>query len=346
MARLRDDMRTAFDREQGELGDVQDARYWIVRNALSAPVRKPSSRLQLAAALATILIAAIIVGTFLALRSTTHPRSVPAGPHPPKAGLPSNGWIAYSTGNHGKGFNWGSAPPNELTQGSDIYIVREGGLPRLIAGREGGNVRNFCPAFSPDGELLAYGQEVNPGTRYLVVVALNAGGAITASTRMKVPRTGQDVCVRWSADGSRLAFVDAGKVEVRLLDGSTPASVPYDPSVRDFDLEDPTLLSPSGEWTAGADCSDATPPDKLILESRRGRANVDVPLPGCPYSIVTWAPDGRKVLVVQDIGGAFVIMAVSVDEPSAVTVVVPRVVVNGERSWPGRGDMSWQPVYR
>ena len=61
----------------------------------------------------------------------------------------SNGWIAYSTGGQLPG-------SSDTVSGSDVYLVREGGKPRLIAGRVRGSTRNVCPAFSPDGTKLDF----------------------------------------------------------------------------------------------------------------------------------------------------------------------------------------------
>ena len=42
-------------------------------------------------------------------------------------------------------------------------------------------------------------------------------------------------------------------------------------------------------------------------------------------------------------GRDFTMFAVSVRAPFTMVPVVERVRVNHGRSWPGRGDVSWQP---
>jgi hypothetical protein len=65
----------------------------------------------------------------------------------------------------------------------------------------------------------------------------------------------------------------------------------------------------------------------------------------CPYAVAGWSPDGRKILVMYDVSGLhFTMSAVSVDAPFDIEPIVVRVRVNHGRSWPGRGDVSWQPV--
>jgi hypothetical protein len=47
--------------------------------------------------------------------------------------------------------------------------------------------------------------------------------------------------------------------------------------------------------------------------------------------------------VMRDVGGGFAMRAVSVEAPFASTFVAD-ARVNNARSWPGYGDVSWQPI--
>jgi hypothetical protein len=247
----------------------------------------------------------------------------------------SDGWIAYSTDGQKPG-------GTDITHGSDLYLVREGGQPTLIAGRAGGTTRNSCPAFSPDGSRLAFGA-AGPQGRAVIVLGIDASGVTNDRISIAVPGTGQAVCAQWSSDGTRIAYLAGSTVTVRGLDGSTPASVAGDPTAKDFGPATRSLLSPSGAWTARVE-STADFCD-LVVAKPNGTATHIFPLSYCPYAIAAWSPDGRQVLVMQDVSGQnFTMHAIAVDSPSVVTVVAD-VQTNGARSWPGLGDVSWQPLF-
>jgi WD40-like Beta Propeller Repeat len=278
------------------------------------------------------LLAAALLGAIAGGRALLRRETPPLAPT-----RATNGWIAYST----DGQNPGST---DVTTGSDIYVVREGGQPRLIAGRQGGTTRNACPAFSPDGTRLAFGVASNQG-RAVVVLGLDANGVISDTLHITVPGYGPAVCVRWSSDGKRVGYLDRGVVVVRGLDGSTPAIAADDPGVKDLergrDPSDP-LLSPSGDWMARlsfgiSDC-------QIVVARPDGTAAHIVALSICPYAIAAWSPDGRQVLLLEDKGEASTLRAIGIDSPLNVTVV-SAVSTNGARSSPGRGDVSWQPVF-
>ncbi len=74
---LRDDIRAGFDRKQAALGEVGDTRRRLMQDALAAPERA-SYRVQWAAGIAAVLIAAIVIATFALVRGNVRPHGVPA----------------------------------------------------------------------------------------------------------------------------------------------------------------------------------------------------------------------------------------------------------------------------
>ena len=257
---------------------------------------------------------------------------------------PHNGdWIAYSTAPSGDQRRRGG---NTLT-GSDAFLVRAGGEPILVAGRGAGRTWNACPAFSPDGTKLAFGTK-SPGRKSVSVVRVTRAGA-SAAQRVKLRvRGGNSLapCPLWSADGSRLAYLLEGKVVVRGLDGSARRATAGDPVRDDFRARygDP-LVSPASDLEVlrsdpiGSTCAVmvARPDgsDRRVLPNPEG---------SCSYAVAAWSPDGRKLLVMRDVSGIhFSMYAVSVNAPFETVTIVERVRVNHGRSWPRRGDVSWQP---
>ena len=160
--------------------------------------------------------------------------------------------------------------------------------------------------------------------------------------RIAVPGPGPGVCVRWSSDGTHLAYLDGGVVVVRGLDGSTRASVAGDPGAGDFaptpQWSDP-VLSPSREWSVRLTDSG------IVVAHPDGTFAHIIPLTYSPYSIAAWSPDGRQVLLMEDVSGHdFTMHAIAVDSDFKATIV-STVRTNGARSWPGSADVSWQPVF-
>ena len=257
----------------------------------------------------------------------------------------ANGWIAYSTSLPAVG-------RMDRRSGGDIFLARASETPRLIAdwrhaGRDGSPGRNICPAFSPDGRRLLYAVEAFYGND-IVVLDVAPNGDITDTVRFHGAGSRWLSCPAWSSDGTRIAFVDTtnGEVTVRAPDGSPPsggpAGLPGDPSIEDFtrprEATDP-LLSPAGDrFVRLGDCG-------VVVAASDGTGARTIPLDYCPYAIAAWSPVGRQILVMQDNTGGFTIHAISVDGPTRDSIVASSTVYD-QHSLPGRGDVTWQPVFR
>jgi hypothetical protein len=322
----------------------------------------PSTRLALRwslvvlAVVATLLAAVAGIGAFLRERS---PLPRPAV---------SNGWIAFSSQ-----AGWPEVGHDYMGSGGDVYLVREGVLPKIIVSRGARNTSNVCPAFSPDGLTLAYGHR-DGSSRAVVFLRVSADGSASETARLDVPGDGNVPCPRWSSDGTRIAYlVDDSRlfvedpphrfatIVVRGLDGSTLVPRAGDPSADDlkrtgFALDTVPLLSPSGNRMVLADGRGVVVerPDgseARVLMSRERFAEILGYAPGTtlePYAIAAWSPDSRQVVVMGDVSGYdFTMLAISVESPFGAVVLAPFVRVNSASgsSFPGRVDVSWQPVF-
>ena len=212
----------------------------------------------------------------LGAATLTAARATPTGDSRPHNG----DWIAYSTS---PGDNLSRRSPG----GSDVFVVRQGRAPMLVASREDGRTpegrsRNVCPAFSPDGTMLAFGTK-SPG------LSLSVGRMTRAGRRAHLDvREGRlPPCPQWSADSSRLAYVRGRKVIVRGLDGSSSRPAVGDPIVQDFrGRHADSLTSPTGDLVARRGDS----PCGVVVERPDGshRRNVDF---GCTYpfyAVAAW----------------------------------------------------------
>ena len=97
------------------------------------------------------------------------------------------------------------------------------------------------------------------------------------------------------------------------------------------------LWSPSGDRIAYAG-------DGVVVADPDG-SDVQVVSPDAGYALATWSPDGRYLLHMRDISGRnWDLISTAATAPFAELTVVHAIPTTSARLWPGRDDVSWQPV--
>ena len=205
----------------------------------------------------------------------------------------ANGWVAYAQ--HSLQGN-----PDARNTPMDIYLIREGAVPRRIAGSDDGLTRAVCPTFSPDGTRLAYAESTGRtdggsgsyvwANRAVVVVELDATGLPAGdAVRIPVSPDGSDACPAWSFDGRTLAFLtgESRNLAIARADGSTEPT----PIGTDMTLQSNVFAwSPRGDFIARAGPSDIW---LVAVDGGQARqiATGDDSFPG----ELAWSPDGSRI---------------------------------------------------
>ena len=112
-----------------------------------------------------------------------------------------------------------------------IFATRIGGIPRRIIGAQDDGIEEVCPAFSPDGRLLAYGVRMvgqsatgEDNRSWVVIVSLDADGSLTPLHRLPGGEPGGEFagtpCPKWSPDSSAVAWHDDTQLRIAPLDGA------------------------------------------------------------------------------------------------------------------------------
>jgi hypothetical protein len=202
---------------------------------------------------------------------------------------------------------------------ADIYMVREGAPARRIEGTD--SKPNFvseqalptpstqaCPAFSPDGTRLAYGEaEVSGTVAYpsasLVIAHLDELGNVYDPVRIGLGGSLAAPCAAWSPDGRRLAFAarpsEAGRsgsagagLDLRIV-GVEDGDVTIIPDISVLDLdwspEGSRLAVVNGQWNT------AVVPGPIRLYSADGTQLETLPGTVGARS-VSWSPDGSRIV--------------------------------------------------
>jgi RNA polymerase sigma factor (sigma-70 family) len=207
----------------------------------------------------------------------------------------ADGWIAYALD-------------------GDIHLTREGGTDRRVAGGDRDGVTRMCPAFSPDGGLLAWAETTGPADAAtgwtIVVTGLGRVGVPTGPTQRiavtgGLPGRSVQRCFGWSPDSRRLAFIseppgDAG-VEVTDLDGHVVlvfVTAQADPSLTSF------AWSPDGSTIAVVRDLHTGPMRAseiwLVSVAGGGFRRLVSGGPDEVFRTVSWSPDGSWIAVGGD----------------------------------------------
>jgi len=298
--------------EHDELRDLVLAGTQSIRPAASRRARF------IGAGIALLLVAALVGGVATwALRVTPTPPDVVTGV--PVTTTVWKGWVAFSAG----------------TGDGDIYLVKEDSPARRIFGSDTDNVDQTCPAFSPDGARLAFGQAVYGGSGTtnvaLVITKLTAQGEPSETTSVALDGLAEQPCPVWSADGRWLAFgaVTAGGYvnQVWVVDTETS-------NIRKL----PGLSATDLEWSpVGAELFIAHQGITVYSTATDQTRFLDGTVDAVALAV---SPDGRSLAVQYDPSGV-------ADGPVDLLLMAPdgsdqRLLVSGYRVAFGIGPV-WSP---
>jgi Tol biopolymer transport system component len=226
-----------------------------------------------------IAVAAAVVTTLVVI-SRDHTSAPADTPIPTPI---ANGWVAFAA--------------SDADDDGDIYLVREGSNPRRIAGSDTDTTIEDCPAFSPDGTRLAFGQATGnsqDGFRdaALVITDLSADGVRTATTTIALDGMSDPPCGVWSADGRWVAFGVETLDEVWVVDTESDdiRQLTAPPSANDLDW------APDATELAIALNDENTRPrasDGVVVYSVTTDETRPLGGPGAEY--LDWSPDGRTI---------------------------------------------------
>lgn len=294
-------------------GPADEPRYVPGTFERRSPKRLPWALAAFAVVATTVLVAALLIGIGIFLRSPN------VGP-PPPAPTASEGAVSSEPSSSGRIGAIAYVTESGL---SSLYLLLPNEEPRQLAPSDTVGNEVVCPSFSPDGTKLAVGM---PGGS-IVVVSIDDQGHIGDPTRLDSQASETPHCAAWAPDSSAVAFLDESVLvilplagEPRLIDdwdvvvgGTFAIDYPADRAVQwSPDGSTIAVARPSGTWLIPID--GAAP--------RR--------LHEAPTFSVSWSPDATR-LVVGAIG------------PKALVIRVADGTILTELPT-GYGPPVWSPV--
>jgi eukaryotic-like serine/threonine-protein kinase len=219
---------------------------------------------------------------------------------------------------------------------SDLYSLRVGGRNAILLTADSEH-DDYAPAFSPDGNRLAFRSERDGGGIFVMEA--------TGESVRRVADSGFDP--RWSPDGTELVVADERVFDpmsramhsririVRLADGETRL-------VSEADGVGPRW-SPSGRrivfWGSRRERGNERDIFTVAADGSEAQAPVSVTEdPDVDWS-PTWSPDGRHVYFASSRGGTMNLWRVPIDEASGRTQGPPEPVTT-PTAWSGSFEFA------